>query len=133
FIPLAPISTPQLLASGIAQAIGFRHPSGVPDPTGASGDSHAPLVNYLRDKEMLLVLDNFEQLLGGGGVEATGLLLTILKSAPRISMVVTSRERLGLQPEFLLDLSGMPLPQVPVARGPRCVPDPVELMSYSAV
>jgi predicted ATPase/DNA-binding SARP family transcriptional activator/Tfp pilus assembly protein PilF len=113
WIPLASVSSPALLASSIAQAIGLYF-EGAEDP-------QAQLLNALREKEMLLVFDNFEQLLSpvpglalgrtdGTDPDATELLLSILESAPRISILVTSRERLGLHAEFLLDLSGLPLP-----------------------
>ena len=113
WIPLAAVSSPALLASSIAQALGFHFE--------AADDPQAQLLTYLREKEMLLVFDNFEQLLSpepelapgrndGPGTAATHLLLSILQSAPRISILVTSRERLGLQAELLLDLSGLPLP-----------------------
>ena len=109
WVPLASIASPELLASSIAQATGLHFEAG--------SDPQAQLVNYLRDKEMLLVLDNFEHLLGAGGDKATNLLLSILKSAPRISMLVTSRERLGLQAEFPLDVSGLPVPDEPKVEG----------------
>lgn len=62
----------------------------------------AELVDYLRQKEMLLVLDNFEHL-----VAAAPLLHTILKQAPDVKLLVTSRERLNLQGEWLFDLHGL--------------------------
>src|SRR5436190_5480495 len=85
WVPLASVNSPELLASSIAQSIEF-HFQGSENP-------RVQLLNYLRDKEMLLVLDNFEHLLDGGA----DLLVSILKSAPQISVLVTSRERLGLQ------------------------------------
>jgi predicted ATPase len=103
WVPLASIASPELLASTIAQAMGFHFEGG--------GDPEAQLLNYLRDKEILLVLDNFQHLLGAGSGKATNLLLSILKSAPRISILVTSRERLDLQAEFPLDISGLPVPE----------------------
>ncbi len=113
WIPLASVISPALVASSIAQAIGFQFE--------AAEDPQAQLLTYLREKELLLVFDNFEQLLSpepelasgrneGKGTAATNLLRSILQSAPRISILVTSRERLGLQAEWLLDLSGLPLP-----------------------
>ncbi|MFL5731579.1 MAG: ATP-binding protein, partial [Chloroflexia bacterium] len=120
WVPLVALDSPELVTSAIAQAVGLRFE--------AEGDPRAQLLDYLRDSEMLLVLDNFEQLLGAGGNTATDLLLSILKSAPRISMLVTSRERLGLQAEFLLDLAGLNLPggdQGPGVHG--------ELMQFDAV
>lgn len=127
WIPLAAVSSPALVASRIAQSIGF-HLEGAEDP-------QSQLPNYLREKEMLLVFDNFEQLLSpepepapgrneGKSTAATHLLLSILQSAPRISIMVTSRERLGLHAEWLLDLSGLPLPAG--ENGPSAEPSPAQ-------
>ena len=64
------------------------------------------LLNFLSNKELLLVLDNFEHLLDG----AT-LLTDILEAAPRRRLLVTSRERLNLKCETLYILGGMAYPQ----------------------
>ena len=64
------------------------------------------LIGYLRQKEMLLALDNFEHLLA-----AAGLLRQILQEAPDVKLLVTSRERLRLPEEHLLDLDGLPIPE----------------------
>ena len=100
FVPLVAVNTLTLLVSSIAQAIGLSF-----EATDEQQDTQ--LLRYLRDKEMLLVLDNFEQLVDAG----TGLLIDILENAPRIVMLVTSRERLGLQAEHLFDLRGLSLPE----------------------
>jgi predicted ATPase len=63
------------------------------------------LLRYLRGKQMLLVLDNFEHLM-----EGVGLLPTILQAAPGIRLLVTSRERLNLQGEWALEVEGLPYP-----------------------
>ena len=60
-----------------------------------------------RDKQLLLVLDNFEHLL-----DATDLLTDLLRSAPRLKQLVTSRVRLNLRQEWLLPLAGLDLPAV---------------------
>jgi len=70
-----------------------------------SADPTMQLLNYLRDKRMLLVLDNFEHLLSGAS-----LITTLLEAAPRIKIVVTSRERLNLRGETVYALGGMALP-----------------------
>ena len=98
FVALAGVSQPDLLAASIAQAIGLRF-----EPTEPP---EAQLLAHLRQKELLLVLDNFEHLLAGG----TPLLLAILTNAPQLMLLVTSRERLGLQAEYVLDVAGLPLP-----------------------
>jgi predicted ATPase/DNA-binding SARP family transcriptional activator len=65
----------------------------------------AQLLSYLREKHMLLVLDNFEHLVG----EARQL-GDILRLAPGIKLLVTSRVRLNLQEEWLLELTGLEYP-----------------------
>lgn len=65
----------------------------------------AQLLNYLRDKQMLLVLDNFEHL-----VEAGSFIIQMLHAAPGLRIVVTSQERLQLQAEWIFDVDGMQIP-----------------------
>src|SRR5687767_5326860 len=60
FVSLASVSSPGLLASGIAAGLHIAF-YGTDDP-------NVQLVNYLREKHMLLVLDNFEHLLDGVGL-----------------------------------------------------------------
>lgn len=98
FVGLASISSPDFLISTIASALNF--------PLYGRGDPKTQLINYLGDKEMLLVLDNFEHLISGAG-----LLVEILQRAPHLKMVVTSRERLSLQEEWILDLQGLTFPE----------------------
>ncbi len=97
-VSLAGVDSPGHLASAIAAALGFRFHG----PTAAD----AQLVNYLRDKHLLLVLDNFEHLLDGAG-----LLTEILSLAPHAWIMVTSRERLNLQEEWALSIEGLPFPK----------------------
>jgi predicted ATPase/DNA-binding SARP family transcriptional activator len=65
----------------------------------------AQLLGYLREKHMLLVLDNFEHL-----VAEARQLGDILRLAPGIKLLVTSRTRLNLQEEWLLELTGLEYP-----------------------
>ena len=65
----------------------------------------AQLLSHLRDKRMLLVLDNFEHL-----VAEARQLGDILRLAPGIKLLVTSRARLSLQEEWLLELAGLDYP-----------------------
>lgn len=73
------------------------------------------LLEYLRSKQMLLLLDNFEHLL-----EGVHLLPTLLAAAPELKILVTSRVRLTVQGEHVLSLGGLTLPQPAPApdRGP---------------
>jgi predicted ATPase/DNA-binding SARP family transcriptional activator len=95
---LAPLDSPDSLAPTIADAIGFSLHSSKPPKD--------QLIDYLRAKDMLLILDNFEHLLDGAG-----LLAEILGNAPAIKLLVTSRERLGLQWEWPLEIQGLEVPQ----------------------
>src|SRR3954469_13852488 len=86
FVPLAPINDPALVPSAIAHALGVRE----------AGDE--PLVDrlnaVLRDKNLLLVLDNFEQV-----VTAARLVGDLLDNSPGLRVLVTSRVRLRLSGE----------------------------------
>ncbi|MCK6623745.1 MAG: tetratricopeptide repeat protein [Anaerolineae bacterium] len=97
FVPLVSLSSPRFIIPAIADALGFVF-SGPLEPK-------VQFLNYLREKCLLLVLDNFEHLLEGGE-----LLAELLQQAPGVKLLVTSRERLNLQGEWLFDLQGLPVP-----------------------
>ena len=97
FVSLADVTTTNLLVSTMANACEFTF-SGKQDP-------QTQLVSFLREKEILFVLDNFEQL-----VDAAAWLSQILKSAPHVKFLVTSRERLNLQWEWLVRIEGLDYP-----------------------
>ncbi|MHB9032319.1 MAG: ATP-binding protein [Anaerolineae bacterium] len=72
------------------------------------------LLDYLQDKELLLVLDNLEQLVAKPPAEdgsLATLLLDILQNAPRVRILGTSRMRLNLASEYLLQVDGLPIPE----------------------
>jgi ATP-dependent Clp protease ATP-binding subunit ClpA len=80
FVPLAAIDDPTLVASAIAQGLGVRE---------ASDESLVQLLVWvLRDKRLLLVLDNFEHLIG-----AAPLVSDLLAASPELTVLVTSRTR----------------------------------------
>jgi predicted ATPase len=97
FVPLAPLNAPEFIVPTIAEAVGFAFYGPMAPKT--------QLLHYLRQKEMLLVLDNLEHLLDG-----VGLLAEMLQSAPQVKLLATSRERLSLQGEWVVDLQGLPVP-----------------------
>ncbi|MCB0186880.1 MAG: hypothetical protein KDE31_21585, partial [Caldilineaceae bacterium] len=76
------------------------------DPTSSQATPlKEQLFTFLQSKQLLLLLDNFEHLL------AESLLLAeCLRAAPHVTIVVTSRERLSLQAEWVTDLRGLTLP-----------------------
>jgi predicted ATPase len=97
FVSLAPLSSPNDIVTTIAENIGFVF-HGENPPT-------QQLVNFLKDRTMLLVLDNFEHLL-----EGAGLVNDIIQSTSSIKIIVTSRERMNLRGETLYSLHGMDFP-----------------------
>lgn len=68
------------------------------------GDARQQILNYLREKHLLLVLDNFEQLIG----TVSDFLGEVIRTAAEVKVVVTSRERLNLRGEWVLALEGLP-------------------------
>ena len=97
FVSLTPVGATSLIASAIANAL---HVSfyGQESP-------NMQIVNYLRGKHILLVLDNYEHLLAG-----IDLLTDLLANAPRLKLLVTSRERLNMHEEWVLPTEGLPFP-----------------------
>ncbi|HEX6290052.1 MAG TPA: tetratricopeptide repeat protein [Herpetosiphonaceae bacterium] len=113
-IELAPIADPGLVASTIAHTLGVKETGGEPLSAG--------LQAWLRDKQTLLILDNFEQVAAAAPVVAD-----LLRAAPRLKVVITSRVVLRLyeEREFLV----APL-QTP---NPRQLPPLERLSQYAAV
>jgi predicted ATPase/DNA-binding SARP family transcriptional activator len=97
FVSLASITSPALLVSTIAEALGISFYGGQ--------DPRARTLDYLRDKGTLLILDNFEHIL-----EGADLITEMLRSAPGVKILVTSRERLNLHEEWLYEVEGMDFP-----------------------
>jgi predicted ATPase len=101
FVPLAPIRDADLVASAILAALGMRE----------AGDALLidRLKAVLRDKQQLLVLDNFEQV-----IEAAPLVADVLGSCPGVTVLVTSRVRLRVAGEREVPIT--PLKLVPLDR-----------------
>ena len=96
-VMLAPISDPSLVAPTIAQALGVRETDERP-----LLDS---LKNYLREKQLLLLLDNFEQV-----AEAALLVSVLLAAAPGLKIIITSRVVLHLYGEYEVVTPPLTLP-----------------------
>ncbi len=116
FVSLASLQSAEFLVLAIADAL---HIHGQSDP-------QQQLLDALRGCEMLLVLDNFEQLIEDGA----DLLINMLQAAPDLKLLVTSRERLNLYGETVFDVGGMELSDDTVERAVDC--SAVELFSQSA-
>ena len=91
FIPLADISTASHIPTLIADVVGFTF--------YGSGGGQTQLLTFLRDKTMLLILDNFEHILDGASF-----VVELLRQAPHLKLLVTSQERLNLREEFLYEI-----------------------------
>jgi predicted ATPase/transcriptional regulator with XRE-family HTH domain len=98
FVALAPCATTEALVPASAEALGFA----LCRPT----DAQAQLLDYMREKELLLVLDNLEHLIDG----AAELLAAISRQARGVKLLVTSRERLRVQGEWVAEVGGLPTP-----------------------
>jgi non-specific serine/threonine protein kinase len=114
FVTLAPISDPGLVASAVARTLG------IPD----RGDRPIleTLKAHLRDRRVLLVLDNFEQLL-----EAAPLVSELLGASSGLKVLVTSRAPLRIEAEHELPVPPLALPD------PKNPPAVEALSRYGAV
>jgi predicted ATPase/class 3 adenylate cyclase/Tfp pilus assembly protein PilF len=110
FIALEPLTSVDFLISTIAKALKFS--------LYTKKDQKNQLLDYLREKEILLILDNFEHLIEGASIIAE-----ILGTASKIKILVTSRELLNLRGEWILQIKGMDIPE-----GER-----IDVEGYSAV
>ena len=94
FIALANVTTEELLITTMTQRLGLRLDEQTPP--------RQQLLAYLRDKEMLLVCDNFEQI-----VTAAALIADIVAAAPQVQILLTSREPLNIQAEWRQRVGGL--------------------------
>lgn len=111
FVPLEPIDQPQFMVSAIGDALQLSF-AGQADPL-------QQLLTHLRPRTLLLVLDNFEHIMDGAD-----LVMETLRAAPRVKLLVTSREVLNLAEEWIYALGGL---ECPTSR------DAEDLERYSAI
>jgi predicted ATPase len=97
FVELAGIDSPDALPAVLADALAFELSGG--EPTAAQ------LAGFLREKSLLILLDNVEQL-----VEGAGFLAELVRRAPAVRVIATSRQRLRLTAETVFPLDGLSLP-----------------------
>ena len=114
FVELASVTDPALVPSALAKALGVPEVPGRAIPEAVQ--------NHLRDKELLLVVDNFEQV-----VEAGPMLEELLTAAPDLKVMVTSRAVLSLQGEQEYVVPPLELPD------PERFPDVLTLGRSEAV
>lgn len=113
-VALAPIGDPALITPTIAQVLGVREALAAP--------LLERLKDYLRDKHMLLVLDNFEQVVGAALVVSD-----LLAAAPSLKILVTSRALLRVYGEHEYPVPPLTLPD------PKKLPPAEQLVQYEAV
>ena len=113
-VPLAAITDPALVAGEIALTLGVREEAGRP--------LEATLADHLRDRRMLLVLDNLEQVLTGAKTVAT-----LLAASPGLRIIATSRTRLGLRGEVEYVVPTLSVPDL------SRLPPPERLTDYESV
>jgi predicted ATPase/class 3 adenylate cyclase len=113
-VALASIGDPALVALSIAQALGIKE-------TDAQSPAER-IAEHLRRKQILLVLDNFEQV-----IDAAPLLADLLAAAPQLRLLVTSRAVLRVSGERELAVPPLALPE----RGH--LPPLEELSQYEAI
>jgi predicted ATPase/class 3 adenylate cyclase len=114
FVPLAAINDPELVMPTVAMSLGLKEMADRPPVEN--------VIEHLRDKDLLLVLDNFEQVVDGAS--EVGQLLT---ATERLRVLTTSREPLGLHGEREYPVPPLGLPD------PRHLPGLDTLSQYEAV
>jgi predicted ATPase/DNA-binding SARP family transcriptional activator len=105
FVDLAPVPSAELLSAAILRTLQ------APQQAVAGPDQH--LLDFLKDKQMLLVLDNYEHLLTGPEPDRRdgyGLVAKMAATAPQLKILVTSRARLNVPQEWLAPLEGLETP-----------------------
>jgi serine/threonine protein kinase/predicted ATPase len=117
FVSLAALQSAQAIVPAVAEAMSFSF------YVNARGlletNPRQQLLDYLRQKRLLLVMDNFEHML-----EGADLVTDILSAAPEVKILATSRIRLNTQGEQVFYLSGMEFPDWET---------PQDALEYSAV
>ena len=113
-VQLAPLSDAELVVPTIAQTLGLRD--------AEERSLFESLKAFLRDKHLLLLLDNFEQV-----IQAAPALVELLLACPSIKILVTSRAVLHVEGEYEFSIPPLSLPD------PLHLPAKEELLQYGAV
>lgn len=110
FVQLAAITDPLMVFPLLSTTLGVREQAGQ-----SSGGN---LATYLEDREILLLLDNFEQV-----VRVAPVLAELLASCPRVKALVTSRVPLHLAGEQAMEVGSLPVPPLDGTYSPQDVRD----------
>jgi len=101
YVSLTSLQIPDLIPQSIGNTIGYSY-------VGTKGEPLQQIVDYFKQRNLLLILDNFEHLIS---VESNRLISEIITHAPRIKILVTSRIRLNVQGEQIFPIGGLKTPQ----------------------
>ncbi|MCB0209330.1 MAG: tetratricopeptide repeat protein [Anaerolineae bacterium] len=101
FVSLAQLDTAEHIVPTVADALNYALETGAQKARSAKQQ----ILDYLRQKQLLLIFDNFEHVL-----EGVDLILDILQTAPAVKIVATSRERLRLHQEYVYAIKGLEFP-----------------------
>ncbi|MGZ4512084.1 MAG: ATP-binding protein, partial [Mycobacterium sp.] len=103
YVDLAPLTDPDVIAVTVARALGLPDHPDHPDQPGQP--TMDVLRRSIRDRQMLILLDNCEHLLDASAELITGL----LGSCPRLTLLTTSREPIGVAGEVSWRVPSLPL------------------------
>ncbi|MBA9002887.1 ATP-binding protein [Thermomonospora cellulosilytica] len=106
FVDLAPLGDGAEVAGALLGALGLRESGLLPTPGEAPADPVDRLITALADRPMLLILDNCEHVID----DAARLVHRLLGACPRLRVLATSREALGITGEALWPLPPLPVP-----------------------
>jgi DNA-binding SARP family transcriptional activator len=121
FVPLATVQSAEGIIPALAKSLSFSFYQ-------EEDTRNQQLIDYLREKHLLLILDNVDQLVGP---EAAGIFNEILTGAEGVKIMVTSRIRLNLQAEQIFTVQGM---RMPTSQEVESWTDPeTQALSFSAV
>jgi predicted ATPase len=99
-LELAPLTEPRLVAEALCRVLGV--------PATGDRPAEAVAISVLRQKRMLLVLDNCEHVMAAAATLAAG----ILRNCPGLRLLATSREALGVPGEAVFPMPSLPVPHV---------------------
>jgi predicted ATPase len=116
FVPLASLRAAEGIVPAVGQAVGMPVTAlpGVRLP-----DLRQQLLDYLRRKQVLLVLDNAEHLLRERLTGVAAIATGVLRAAPKVVVLVTSRVALNVQGEYTHPIGGMDVPPLLPPAGGR--------------
>jgi len=106
FVSLAPLQSVDSIVPAVAEALAFSFYKG--------GEPQQQLLDYVRQKTMLLIMDSFEHLLDG-----VGWVTEVLKTVSNVKILATSRAKLNVQGEHLFPIAGMDFPALTPGLSPE--------------